>query len=128
MSKLRPHSPARPAAALAVLGGLIQIAVAAASLAGARVGEVDFGAFNPVLVVVLALSGAGAIAAGVYAARGVRIAWGYSVSLHGTLFLVFLFATPTLRDVGAPVGVALAPALLTGVITTLFALAGPDYG
>ncbi len=127
MSNLSKRSPARPAAILAVLGGLLQILGFAAGVVGAQAGAVDFGDFNPVLVVVLGISGAGAIAAAYYAVRGYRIAWGFSVSLHGTLFVVFLFATPTIQGIGVPTALAFAPTLLTGAITTLFAMAGRDY-
>ena len=108
-------------------GGVAQIAAGLASLTGATTGGIAFASFTPTLIAALLITGVAAIAIGMFALRGARIAWAFALSLHGTLFLVFLLATPTIRDLGMPAGIALLPAMVSGAITLLFAMSAQDY-
>ncbi len=127
MPKLRSGSPARPGAYLAMIGAVLQIAAGLASIAGSTTGGVAFGSFTPTLIAALLLTGAATIAVSIFALRGVRIAWAFALSIHGTLFVVLLLAAPTIASIGVPGALALAPALLCAAITTLFAFATNDF-
>lgn len=63
-----------------------------------------------------------------YALRGNRPAWSFAVSLNGTLFVVFLFGAPKVRD-GLDVSMALGllPCAAFGVTTALLALGSNEY-
>lgn len=98
-----------------------------AGLADLTTGGIEFASFSPMLIAALLLTGVAVIAIAIFALRGVRIAWAFALSLHATLFVVLLLATPTIRDLGVHTMVALLPALACGIITTLFALAADDY-
>ena len=65
---------------------------------------------------------------GWYTLKRVRVAWAFACSLNGTAFIVFLFGAPKVRDAAEiPIGGALLPAFLFGVLTLLLALGSEEF-
>lgn len=63
-----------------------------------------------------------------------RVAWAFTLSLNGTLFFIFLFGSPQVRDglsarfeTDINIGIALLPAMAFGLITAFFAIASDEY-
>jgi hypothetical protein len=127
MSKVRTGSLVRLGALLAIVGGVLQISAGVASLAGSTTGGIQFVSFTPTLIAALLVTGVSAIAVAIFAMRGARVAWAFALSIHGTLFVVLLLAAPTIASIGVPGPLALAPALLCGAITTVFAFAANEF-
>lgn len=63
------------------------------------------------------------------ALQGNRVAWSFALSLNGTLFLIFIFGAPRVRD-GWEVSMALSmvPAVAFAALTLLLSLGSHDYG
>jgi hypothetical protein len=80
------------------------------------------------LSVSLVLIGVAQVVCALHAIRRVRVAWSFGLSINGTAFVIFLFGAPKLRDAAeVSIALALVPAVLFAVITTLFALSADDY-
>ncbi len=80
------------------------------------------------LKVALMLLGVSNVILGALALYRNRIAWSFALSLNGTLCVVFLFGAPKIRDAAAiGLGLAVAPAFIFGLTTTLLGLSGADY-
>lgn len=59
--------------------------------------------------------------------RRSRVAWSFAVALSGTASLVCLFSSPKIRDALAlPIGLAVLPAVIAGVVAWLLASASAD--
>jgi hypothetical protein len=57
-----------------------------------------------------------------------RGAWSFLMSINGTLFVVFLFGSPKLRDeFHTPLGVALIPCVLFAIVTVMLSLSAREY-
>jgi hypothetical protein len=120
---VRP-SPSATTKAGVVLGGLTGVGFAVLGVYLLATGS-DFPAAMSVgLLLVAAIQ----IVCGVYSLRRVRAAWAFALSLNGTAFVVFLFGAPKLRDAASiPIGAALAPCLVFGLITLLYALSADEF-
>jgi len=112
-------SPARWAALLGVMLGVAMVL---------------FGVWLMTTTLPLPLSGAFIIGGLIesttswFSLRAVRSAWAFACSLNGTLFLLFLFGAPNLRDrADVAMGIALLPAFAFGVLALLYALSSDDY-
>jgi hypothetical protein len=80
------------------------------------------------LSVALILVGAAQIALCVRAIFRSRPAWSFLMSINGTMFVVFLFGSPKLRDeFQTPLLVALIPCVLFAVTTVLLSLSARDF-
>ena len=80
----------------------------------------------PLLVALLLIGLVGALLA-FFTARRSRPAWAFSLSLHGTLSVVALFAAPRLRDMSeGSLALALVPAFALASILILLILAGEE--
>lgn len=86
------------------------------------------GASSMPLKIALVLLGATNALLGLLGLQANRVAWSFALSLNGTLGVVFLFGAPKVRDAAdIHLAIAIAPAFLFGITTTLLALSGRDF-
>lgn len=80
------------------------------------------------LYIAVFVVGSANLAASVFTVRAVRVAWAFALSINGTGALVFLFASPRIRDaMDVSIGYALIPCAVSFVITILHALESEDF-
>lgn len=118
---LAASSPARFGAYLGALCG-----VALAGLGGYLLAT---GSDLPgALQVSLVLIGVIQVVCGWQAIKRSRAAWAFALSINGTAFIVFLFGAPKLRDAAEiSIGLALLPAIIFAMVTTLYALDSDEF-
>lgn len=108
--------------------GCILAIAAGFGMAGLGVYLIASGASAMPLNVALLLLGSTNAALGYLALRRNRVAWSFALSLNGTLAVVFLFGAPKIRDAASlALGLAVMPAFVYALTTTLLALSGADY-
>lgn len=126
----REPVPAReklPGDSLGHYGSLLTMAIGAGLLV-LGLGLLYSGGTTMPLRVALVIGGAAALVLGWYALHRSRVAWAFATAMHGTLFLVFLFGAPKIRDAAdISIGLALVPTTLLALAVTLMALSGDDY-
>lgn len=63
-----------------------------------------------------------------FATRHSRIAWAFATSLNGTLALMMLFGSPSIRDnFEIAIGIAVLPSFAVAAATVLLSLAAEEF-